>query len=103
MSDHILNNLNKIENDIYDFGIKISVLLERIKDYMNGNILEINENDFKVEEIVFKLYSIRDEINSQVDEIYNENNFTHKNKLLADTMEQINNLNELGKLFSKLK
>ena len=52
MSDHVLNNLNKIENDIYDFGINVVNLIERIRDYLNGNILEINENDFIIEEIV---------------------------------------------------
>jgi hypothetical protein len=103
MSDHVLNNLNKIENDIHNFGIKVTTLLERIREYMNGNILDINENDFKIEEIVSELHAIHDGINSQVDEIYNENNFRYKNKLLSDTHEQISSLNELGKLFGKLK
>ncbi len=103
MSDHVLNNLNKLENDIHDFGIRVSLLLEKLRDYMNGNKLDINENDFKIEELVAKLYGIRDDINSQVDEIYNENNFSYKNKLLGDTNEQINSLNELAKLFGKLK
>ena len=103
MSDHVLNNLNKVENDIYDFGIRIALLLETLRDYMNGNKLDINEYDFKVEDLVAKLYAIRDDINSQVDEIYNENNFSYKNKLLGDTNEQINSLNELAKLFGKLK
>jgi len=100
MSDHILNNLNKIENDIYDIGSRIAFLLERIKEYLNGNILQdVNDSEFKIEELVYKLFSIKEEIHNHIDEIYNDSNFSTRNKIQNDNLEQINYLNDVLKSY----
>ena len=99
MSDHILNSLNKIENDIYDFGNRVAFLLERIKEYLNGNILQdVNESEFKLEELIYKLFTIKEEIHNQIEEIYNDSNFRTRNKLQNDNLEQINYLNDILRL-----
>jgi hypothetical protein len=100
MTDITLDNLNRIENSVYDFGMKFCVLLEKLKEYMDGNtVAGINEKDFNLEDIIKHLNMIREEMHRQVDDIYKENSLNHLAKLYNDIQEQLNNLSQLKNKF----
>ncbi len=103
MSDITLDNLNVLENKILEFGQLFSQLLEKIKEYLNGDTLSyLKEKDFEggVDILMNNLYLMKEEFHKRVDEIYKENNYTHMNKLQSDFQQQLYSLNELK---SKLK
>jgi hypothetical protein len=103
MSDITLDNLNVLENKILEFGQLFSQLLEKIREYLNGESVNyLNEKEFEggIDILMNNLYSLKEEFHKRVDEIYKENSYTHMNKLHSDFQEQLYSLNELK---SKLK
>jgi hypothetical protein len=98
MSEITLDNLNLLENKILEFGLIFSQLLEKIKEYLNGDIIHnVNEKEFEggLDGLMNSMYSLKEEMHKRVDEIYKENNYAHMNKLHNDFGEQSNYLNEL--------
>jgi hypothetical protein len=101
MSEITLDKLNAIENSIYEFGIKFSNLLERIRLYLNGDASVLNEKDLDLEEIMKYLEFIKEEMHKQIEEVYKDNNLSHMSKIYNDFQEQFQNLNLLGNHFKK--
>lgn len=103
MTDPTLEKLNTLENEVYNFGSKYVVLLEKIGEYLNAtNVGEVNENDFKMDELLKHLAYLKDEMHKQVDEIYIENSYQHLTKSHSDLNEQLNSLNELKNKIKKM-
>jgi len=98
MSDKTLDNINLLENKVYELGLKICSLLEKIKDYMNGDNLNPASQgglDIQVDLLLKNLFELKEEMHRRVDEIYKENNYCHLVKLQNYLSEQLNVLNNL--------
>jgi hypothetical protein len=98
MSDITLDNINLLENKVYELGLKICQLLEKIKDYMNGDNLNPASQgmlDTQVDLLLKNLFDLKEEMHRRVDEIYKENNYSHLVKLQSDLSEHLNVLSNL--------
>ncbi len=106
MSDNALNNLNSLENKILEFGIKLSSLFEKIKEYLKGNLINsVNQNDFEneLDDIINEMILLKEEMHKRVEEIYKDNNLSHLTRIQNDYQEQYNSLCELKEKITKLK
>jgi hypothetical protein len=101
MSDTI-KKLNAMENEINEFSLKYMELLGKIRDYLCGGIYRVNEDDFKIDDLIKKLIYIKEDLHKQVDEIYKEESYQHVVKLQNDLTENLNSIHELKNRLQKM-
>jgi hypothetical protein len=104
MSDVILNDLNKLENNIYDVSEFFKVLFNIMNNtVVKGDIGNQEGNEELLETIVNTLSTIKENMHKKIEVIYTENTFENKSKHLYDQNEQIVNIKNLNLIFNKLK
>jgi hypothetical protein len=106
MSENTLNNLNSLENKIFEFGSSFVKLLEKIRLYLKGKLTNmINDEVFEreLDNIINNMILLKEELHKRVEEVYKENNLVHMSKLHTDLEEQYNSLIELKLKMSNLK
>lgn len=96
MSDPGLDKLSNLENQIYDLGVKLSVLLDNIRDnFSNDKGKYLNDSTLELDDIFKMINYIRDEMHKQIEDVYKENNFQHLSKAHLDVLEKLNCLKDL--------
>lgn len=102
MSDEILDGLNTIENDIFEFGSVFGILLEMIRKKLNkdnANTCSNEDCEIKLEEMITILSKIKDDLHKSTGKIYKENDFRYMSKNMNDVHELKNLINFVDNKF----
>ena len=101
MSDEIINRLNSIENDIFEFAIQFQELMEMIKSKLSNEEQYSNDEfEKKLVNLISKLSNIKEEFFKSTEKIYKENTLKNLNKIKNDSIDL---RGFLGQLDEKLK
>ena len=74
MTDEIINRLNSIENDIFEFAIQFQELMEMIKSKLSNEEQYSNDEfEKKLGNLISKLSNIKEEFFKSTEKIYKEN------------------------------
>ncbi len=104
MTDEIINRLNTIENDVFEFAIEFKELMEMIK-FKLSNEEKYSNDEFekKLINLLSKLSKIKEEFFKSTEKIYKENSLKNLNKIKNDSYELrcfLMNIDEKIKRFS---